>query len=279
MNRRANPHAPKPHRLTICPAKRIPSYRSFALFRLFAIRFFEAPSLQSIAHCPPIPQPSQRKAASTAAPSFLCRAIAKRAPAPAHTARRFPIQASEDQLQLPPASFSRRASGAVSPLPPNIVASTAPPFMRRASSTRPNQPPAPNRAHNPAFPLLRTSEMNHCTNPHVPKPHRLTICAAKLIPSCRTFALFRSFVIRFFEAPSFQSIAHRALSPHITRRFPIQASEDQLQPPPASFSRRASSTRPNQHPAPNRAHNSAFPLLRTSEMSHCTTPMPRNRTA
>ena len=130
MNRRANPHAAKAHCLTICPAKRI----SLAV---------------------PLPFSDRSPSASS-----------KRLPSnQSHIARRFPSQPNDKRLQPPLASFLRRASGAVSPLPPNIVASAAPPFMRRASSTHPNLHPAPNRAHNPAFLLLRTSEMSRRTNP------------------------------------------------------------------------------------------------------------------
>ena len=97
-------------------------------------------------------------------------------------------------------------------------------------------------------------------NPHCP-----TICAMKRVPSSPSFALFRLFAIRFFEAPSLQSIAHCALSPHTARRFPSQVSEKRLQPP-APFSRRAIAKR-----APAPAHTA------TAKKAYISLPSPHGQ--
>ena len=162
-----------------------------------------------------------------------------------HIARRFPIQASEDQLQLPPAPFSRRASGAVSALPPNIAASTAARIVLspRILNARPNQHPAPNRAHNSAFLLLRTSKMNRRTNP-TPRNHTA------------------------------RQSAQRSASP-LTAPFPFSACS------PFASSKRFPSNQSHIAPFPRTspADSPAKPTKKTASTAACIVLSPRNRKA
>ena len=132
-----------PHCLTICAAKRVPSCRTFAFFPIVRhplLRSAFPPINRTLrpfpAHRPPIPQPSQRKAASTAAPSFLCRASGAVNVLPPNI-----VASTAACIVLSPRT--RKAHpGSSAHRPPMPIqanqksASTAPPFMRRASSTR-----------------------------------------------------------------------------------------------------------------------------------------------
>ena len=128
-----------------------------------------------------------------------------------------------------------------------MAASTAPPFMRRAIATRAQIcTPFQSARINPVSTLAHIeNEPPH--KPHATKPHCPTICAVKRVPSYRSFAFLRSFVIRFFEAPSLQSIAHRALSPHITRRFLSQTNQKSASAAPPFLRRALAKRAPGAH--------------------------------